>query len=44
MARQEIFFKEFLCSGICLIRKNKHFEDPRQDINLILRGSCTLTK
>lgn len=36
MARQEIFFKEFLRSGICLIRKNKHFENPRQDINLLL--------
>lgn len=35
MARQEIFFKELLCSGIYLIRK-KHYENPRQDINLIL--------
>lgn len=36
MARREIFFKEFLCSGICLIRKNEHFDNPGQDINLIL--------
>lgn len=35
MARQEIFFKEFLCSGIYLYRK-KYYENPRQDINLIL--------
>lgn len=35
MARQEIFFKEFLCSGIYLTRKSKHFEKLRQDIKLI---------